>query len=324
MTRLLRVLDAFWFTEAPAARLAVLRILIGTYAFWLTATHYDMWVKIGYSSPALFEPVGVVAVLGQPLSPVVAQALIAATLVANVLFVLGWRHRFTGPLFAALLMWILSYRQSWSMIYHSMNLPALHVLILGLAPAADALSLDARRPPRATRGRDPASAWQYGWPIRLICAVTVLAYLVTGVAKVAGPLGWSWATGEAMRSQVAADAIRKEVLGDAGSPLFYVLYDQVWLFTILGVVSLALELGAPLVLWNRRLGRWWALGAFLMHWGILFIMGIKFRYHLSGIIYASFFDGERLAAWCRAWPRRVSVWVSPGHPVKADAKSFNP
>lgn len=170
------------------------------------------------------------------------------------------------------------------------------------------------RPPRTAGPGRRLAVW-LAHP--LICAVTALAYLVTGVAKVAGPLGWSWATGEAMRSQVAADAIRKEVLGDAGSPLFYVLFDQVWLFTILGAVSLALELGAPVALLNRRLGQWWALGAFLMHWGILFIMGIKFHYHLSGIPFASFFDVDRLAAWWRALPARASVWAGPG-------TSFNP
>jgi hypothetical protein len=225
-----------------------------------------------------------------------------------VLFVVGWGHRFTGPLFGALLLWILSYRQSWSMIYHSMNLPALHVLILGLARAADALSLDSRRPPGATLRREPAGGWRYGWPIQLISAVTVFSYFVTGVAKAAGPLGWAWATGDALRKQVGADAIRKEVLGDAGSPLFYVLYDEVWLFAIMGVGTLALELGAPVALLNRRLGRLWALSAFLLHWGILFIMGIKFRYHLSGILYASFFDVERLVTWYR---RARERWGTP-------------
>ena len=313
MKRLLQALDEFWFWEAPAERLAVLRILIGAYTCCLVATDYSMWVNISHSSPQLFEPVGVVAVLDKPLPPVVVQALITATLAANVLFVLGWRHRVTGPLFAALLLWILSYRQSWSMIYHSMNLPALHILILGLAPAAAALSLDSRRQAGATGRREPAGAWQYGWPIRLICAVTVLAYFVTAVAKVTGPLGWSWATGEALRSQVAADAIRKEVLGDAGSPLFYVLYHQVWLFAVLAAMSLALELGAPVALLNRRLGRCWAFGAFLMHWGIFFMMGIEFRYHLSGILFASFFDVERLVAWYR---RALGRWrASPPTPV---------
>jgi hypothetical protein len=307
MKRLLARLDAFWFPEAPAARLAVLRMLIGAFALSLVGQHYDQWVQIGSSSPGLFQPVGVVALLRHPLPPQVNEALIVATLVANVLFILGWRHRITGPLFAALLLWTISYRLSWSMIYHSMHLLVLHVMILGLAPAADALSLDARRATAAATTRDAGGAWQYGFPIRLICTVTVLAYFVTGMAKAAGPLGASWVTGDALRSQVAADAIRKEVLGDAGSPLFYLLYHMTWLFTVIGVMSFAMELGAPLALLNRRLGQGWALGAFLMHWGILSIMAIQFRYHLSGILYASFFDVECLAAWVWAlWARVVN------------------
>jgi hypothetical protein len=296
MRRLGRLLDAFWFAEAPAARLALLRILVGAFALYLVAGHYSAWVRVGQTSASLFEPVGVVAVLDRPLPPEVFQGLILACLAANVAFLVGWRYRFTGPLFAVLLLWVLSYRNSWSMIYHSANLVVLHVLILSLVPAADALSLDARRGRKGT-GRDPKGDWRYGWPIRLVCAVTLLSYFVAGVAKVAGPLGWSWATGEALRSQIAADALRKEVLGDAGSALFYALYDQLWLFTLLAVGSLALELGAPLVLLSGRLGRGWAVSAFLMHWGIFLLMGITFRYHLAGVVFASFFNLERLLPW---------------------------
>ena len=323
MKRLLRVLDQFWFPEAPPARLGVLRVLVGIYAFCLVAGNYAKWVKIGRTSPALFAPVGPVALLSRPLPPAVSHALIVAALVANVLFLLGWRYRFTGPAFAALLLWVISYRLSWSMIYHSMHLTALHVLILGLAPAADALSLDARRRSAGKGRQEPASAlhavaehyaarpaWQYGFPIQLICAVTVLAYFVTGMAKVAGPLGSLWVTGEALRTQVAADALRKEVLGDAGSPLFYRLYHQVWLFAMMGVMTLAVELGAPLAFLNRRLVRLWAVGAFLMHWGILSIMAITFSYHLSGILYASFFDVERPLTWLRGLQGRRTAQVA--------------
>ena len=314
VTRLLRALDGFWLSPAPAARLAVLRILVGAFALWLVGSHYSMWVEIGRSSPTLFAPVGPVALLRHPLSPEVNQGLLVATLVANVLFVLGWRHRVTGPVFAALLLWVLSYRLSWSMIYHSMNLVALHALVLGFAPAADALSLDARRATAMVVGRDPAGAWQYGFAIRLLCAVTALAYFVTGLAKVASPMGWSWATGEVIRSQVAADALRKDVLGETGGPLFQLLYDHVWLFTMMGILTFVVELGAPLALLNKRAGQVWAVIAFLTHWGILFIMGITFPYHLSGILYAPFFDVERLVGRRQARGRRRSNRLIPLYP----------
>jgi len=228
---------------------------------------------------------------------VVNQVLLIGTLLLGVLFVLGWRYRITGPAFAAFLLWVISYRLSWSMIYHSMHLVVLHVLVLGLSPAADALSLDAWRRSAAEAAQERPRAWQYGFPIRLICAVTVCAYFVTGVAKVASPLGWSWGTGQSLRSQVAADAIRKELLGTSGARFFYRVYNHVWLFTMMGILTFLVELGAPLALLNKKLGRLWAATAFLMHWGILFIMAIEFRYHLSGIIYASFFDMERVPVW---------------------------
>lgn len=34
---------------------------------------------------------------------------------------------------------------------------------------------------------------------------TASTYLVAGVAKVSGPMGWKWASGEGLRSQIAAD-----------------------------------------------------------------------------------------------------------------------
>lgn len=296
MKRLFRLFDQFWFPQAPAERLAMLRILVGIFAYCLVAANYIQWVEIGRTALVLFKPVGVVALLSRPLPPVVNQVLLIATLLLGIPFILGWRYRFTGPAFAALLLWVISYRLSWSMIYHSMHTTVLHILVLGLSPAADALSLDAQRRSAAGARAEPASAWQYGFPIQLICAVTVFAYFVTGMAKVAGPLGWSWGTGEALRSQVAADAIRKEVLGSAGARLFYRLYNQVWLFAMMAVLTFVVELGAPLALLNKRLGRLWAVTAFLMHWGILVIMAIDFRYHLTGIIYASFFDLERIPA----------------------------
>src|ERR1051326_5282287 len=107
------------------------------------------------------------------------------------------------------------------MIYHSDNLVVLHVIVLALARSADALSLDALL--RRVRQPSPPSAaqasWQYGWPVKLMCALTVSAYFVTAVAKLSGPLGLSWASGHALRSQMAVDAIRKDLLGASPNPV---------------------------------------------------------------------------------------------------------
>ena len=55
-----------------------------------------------------------------------------------------------------------------------------------------------------------------------------------------------------------------------------------------------IELGAPFALANRRAGMAWAALTWLMHWGIFFIMGIRFRYQMSGLIFLPFFDVEKI------------------------------
>jgi hypothetical protein len=77
------------------------------------------------------------------------------------------------------------------------------------------------------------------------------------------------------------------------------------LFRLLAIGSLAIEFGAPLVLAHRRLSQMGAVNAFLMHWGIYAVMRILFRHQMSGIIYASFFEAERVLAWItRRWEHR--------------------
>lgn len=293
MSRLLRTLDAFWFEKAPATRPAVLRVLIGAYVLYYLVPRYPMYMKIARSDPSLFRPVGVASNLEKPISAGVFRGLLVATLVANVLFVLGFRHRQTGPLFAGLLLWVMSYRNSWSMIYHSNNVLLLHAMILGLSRSADALSVDSLVD--ATESGDPH--WRYGWPVMLMNTVTALTYFLAGVAKVKGPLGWKWAGGESLRSQIAVDGLRKELYAGKAAPLAYTLHNNLFLFTIMGVGSLIVELVAPLTLLDKRLSQLWAVGAFQLHWGIFFLMKIRFRYQLLGLIFAPFFDLDRVLEW---------------------------
>ncbi len=302
MNRICHKLHDFWFEKAPPERLALLRFLVGAYALWYLVPRQHLFLKIAHTDPSLFAPVGVV--FGSPVGPELFRWLFLATLATGVCFTLGLGLRITGPLFAGLLLWVLCYRNSWSMIYHSDNLLVFHVFVLGVARSADALSVDALlrlrlRAPAALSASPGAIAprvpsWQYGWPVKLMCALTVCAYFVTAVAKLSGPLGLSWMSGQALRSQMAVDAMRKELLGEPSNPVAYALYDWLPLFTLLGAGSLALELLAPLALLHRRAGWFWSINTFLMHWGILLVMGISFRYQLAGVLFASFFPIERI------------------------------
>lgn len=294
-SKLLGKLDGFWFETAPAERPAILRILVGVWTLHYLVRRYRMLMKVAASDPALFEPVGVAKGLERPLPTSVFRLLLIATFIANIFFILGFWHRVTGPLFSGLLLWVLCYRNSWSMIYHNDNALALHALVLGMARSADALSLDSL----LDASESPEPHWKYGWPVKLMSAITTLTYFLAGVAKVKGPLGWSWAGGEALRSQVAVDGLRKELLGDGAPRLAYALYSRKSLFGVMGLGSLVLELAAPLFLANKKLSKLWAAGAFQMHWGIYFIMDIKFRYQLTGLVFASFLDLDRILSFLR-------------------------
>ncbi len=297
MNTVTRFLDRLWFPALAAGRLATIRMAVGLFAFWYVAERYTMFLKVAVDDPFYFHPVGAVWWMKVPLSPLTFEGLLIATLIANVAFVAGWYYRISGPAFGLLLLVLLSYRNSWTMLYHSDNAMVAHVLILGFVRAADVWSIDAWHRSGSRRSLADLVHWRYGWPVQLISGATVAGYLLSGIAKVMGEAGWNWVAGESLRGQVAVDAIRKSLLGESTSELGFVLYEHVWLFSLIGVVSLVVELGAPLALLNRRLGICWAINAFAMHWGIFFVMSITFRYQMLGIIFLSFFAAERIVPW---------------------------
>jgi hypothetical protein len=182
------------------------------------------------------------------------------------------------------------------MLFHTENLLALHLVVLSAAPAADALSLDAR-------GRSlPEPDGAYGWPARAMTAATAVCYVLAGVAKLK-LAGFAWAGGDLLRAQIAYDNLRKIELGSNYSALGAALVEHRAPFVVLAALTLLLELGAPLALFGRRLGLAWALAAWLFHVGVVLLMAIPFWYQLSFVAYAPFFELERLGEgvlWRRA------------------------
>src|SRR5262245_34097743 len=328
MKPVLQKLYEFWFQPAPATRLGLLRILVGGFVVWYLVDAQDSFLSVAQSDPRLFAPVGVV--FHGPIGAELFQWLMRGAIVAGVCLTLGLWHRFTGPVCAALALWLFCYRHSWNKIYHSDNLVVFHLIVLGLSSSADAWSLDAlfRRWRQAGAAVVGQAARRYGWPVRLMCGLIVSTYFLAAVAKLAGPVGLGWMSGENLRNQMVIDCIRKELLVGDPNTVAYALYKWLPLFTMLAAGSLALELFAPLTLLNRRLGRFWAINTFLMHWGIFFIMQITFHYQLCGLMFASFFRVERLLEWrrWRLWRRRRARATAPveaepslaaGAPVRA-------
>jgi hypothetical protein len=294
----LNFLSRWWFAPMPATRLAAVRIIVGLFAVWYCGRRIDLYHDVARTDPALFAPIGITSWMGAPMPPEWFDWIVICMMGLITAFLFGWKYRWTAPALAIVSLWVITYRNSWSMIYHSENAMWLQILVLSLAPAADRWSLDAW----LRRSRDgvhrlssdsPGESGAYGWPLRLMAMGTAVTYFLAGVAKVAGESGWSWAMGESLRRQIAVDGLRKELFGSHAPELAYLLYDHLWLFTLLGVGTLVLELGAPLWVIHRAIGKLWAVQTWAMHVGIWLIMGIRFEYCLTGVIFACLFDVEK-------------------------------
>src|SRR5690606_25456683 len=132
----------------------------------------------------------------------------------------------------------------------------------------------------------------YGWPLRVLSLATVSTYVVAGIAKLEHS-GLAWAGGHEIRTHIAYDAVRKLELGSLSSPLGAWLVPFESLFLPLAMLTLALELGAPLALLGGRFAAVWCLTAWGFHLSVLLLMLIVFPYPLLGFAYVSFFAVER-------------------------------
>lgn len=287
---------------APAERVAAVRILVGSFALIYTSIRAVALAQVAHHDPNDFEPAGLVRLLSGPLEPWLVYGAVGLTLVMAIPFLLGWFFRITGPIFALLLVWVLSYRNSFGMIFHTENLLALHVAILALNNSAAAWSLDASR-----KKTLPEPSRQFGFALQLMGMVTVCAYVLAGIAKLKVS-GIAWASGDILRNHIAHDNLRKLLLGDNYSPLGAWAAKHSWLFPPLAALTFVLELGAPIALLRGRIAAVWVLVAWSFHIGVLALMWILFPYQLSFVAFACFFRAERFVGWLG---RRIRSAIGP-------------
>lgn len=297
----MKAVSNWWFAPAPKERLAAIRILVGTFAFcWVTGRLQEMY-RVAQLPRISWKPTGLLAwldksgVLHGPYPPIAIYVIAIVTAVLLVAFTLGLWHRVLAPLAAIGLLFSLTYRNSWGMIFHTENLLVVHVLVLAFTPSADAFAL-------RTKSRERAAG--YGWVIKLVIAITVLTYVMAAIAKLR-IAGMAWLDGEQLRNQIAVDNLRKALLGDAIAPLATPFLDHPAGFTIFSVMTIILELGSVAALFHRWVGRGWAVAAWGFHVGVVLLMNIWFPYPLLGLAYLPLFPVERPVLWAR---RRLSRW----------------
>ena len=296
-TRSWPVIDAV----APPERLAMLRILTGAFALVYLLVRLPVFVQLADRRNG-FDGVGLAVLLDGPMAGSTVELTIAVSILAGAGFVLGWRYRLTGPLFALGMLGLASYRGSWGQLLHFENLIVLYLLIVALSPAADVWSLDARR---RTQPDDwsTESSTRYGWPIALASLVLVVTYVIAGVAKLRYG-GLDWVLGDTLRNHVAYAAARLDLLGGTPSPFagLGVRLELVW--PVAAAATIFIELAAPLALLGGRIRTVWVIATWLMHVGILAFMLIGFPMPLFLVAFAPLYRIERLWTQRPSWARR--------------------
>ena len=256
-------------------RLVALRMLIGSFALVYTAARLPELWAIAHLPAAQFEATGLARFV---LPPAVVMAVAAATLALLGAFVAGWHYRVTAPLAALGLVITFSYRSAWGQVFHTENLLVLHVVALALAPAAD---------------REPREGRDYRGAVRLLAALTVLTYVLAGIAKLR-LAGVTWLDGEQLRNQIAIDNLRKALLGAGTAPLATPLLVHPSAFAAVSIATLVIELGAPVALLGGRVAVVWITAAWAFHVGVLLLMWIVFPYPLLGFAFLPLVPAEKL------------------------------
>lgn len=138
-------LAARFLAPGPPERLAVLRILVGTYGVAWSLIRLPAHLGRVDQPGSRWQPIGVLSVFADPLPDAAIVALAVGTPLLGMLYVAGWKFGVSGPAFAVALLGLAT--------LHSANTAAA-VLRLTLYPAIE-MTLAAAAVPAGLRRHSP-------------------------------------------------------------------------------------------------------------------------------------------------------------------------
>ena len=252
----LKRMDDSLFGPGSAPRVACVRAALAAIIGFRLVTH--QWWSMSGRPPELFRPVPVVSWLNTVPS-VWILLLVEVVGIAAVLTCVYGKYRRAGFLVGwGCLLFLAALHSSAGKIMHNEVL-----LLLASAPLLFA--------PGGARVWDRRESVASGWPPRLSLTIVALVYFLTGLKKVVSS-GWEWVASDNLEWVLYAGAqSEKSVL-----PALAVAIAGTWLPPLIAGVSLALELGAPLLLWGRRTRYVFAAGIVGMHLGIGLLIGLDY------------------------------------------------
>jgi hypothetical protein len=269
-----RRIERWLFAPGDARRLAALRIgLSGALAVRLSR---GVFAGLAGQPSELYRPVSFMHVFGSMPGRTAVIVLQVVGVGAAAIAAAGLRPRFSMPVAWVAGAVLAGMTSSTGKITHNDVLLLLALVPLLPAPTSDAWSVDSalRRRPRPAR----LSA-RYGWPVRTAMVVVAGAYFFIGLWKlvISGP---AWFASGNLRWILYASSDGQSVPNHLG----LLIADRPWLAHVLAVVTMALELGFPLVLWQPRAAWIFVPGVIGLHVGIWATMHLEYWAWVATVI----------------------------------------
>jgi hypothetical protein len=261
-----RGIERWLFAPGDARRLAALRVgLSGTLAIRLSR---GVFAGLAGQPRELYRPVSFMHAFGSMPGRRVVIVLQVVGVGAAVIAAAGLRPRFSLPVAWVAGAVLAGMTSSTGKITHNDVLLLLALVPLLPAPTSDAWSVDSvlRR-----RSRPDGVSARYGWPVRTAMVVVAGAYFFIGLWKlvISGP---AWFASGNLRWILYTSSDGQAVPNHLG--LF--IADRPWLAHVLAGLTMAIELGFPLVLWRPRAAWIFVPGVMGLHVGIWATMHLDY------------------------------------------------
>ena len=312
--------NRFWFTGYSAESLGLIRLCFGIGLFFFNLTQLWTLLLIDASGDPFyyvrpvwyFEPFGL-----EHNFPRLDLVLLATLQLATLSMAFGYRTRLSTLLVIVLVCYLRGVRDSiLGEGHHRYHVPFNLLVILAVARSGGGHSVDARR--ASNTGAPPAvEEWQASWPIMAMQVYTASFYFWSFLAKVR-TTGWDWFFDPRRIQDLLLERSLTWGVTAQGEPVFnampYWLSQQEELCRLLGVGTLVMEAGFPLILLVKRpLARLAFLaGVAFFHLANLVLAYVSFA--LLPIAFFVFFDLEKARLQLVAWRQRRARDVVSGSP----------
>lgn len=234
--KVFKMFSKYFFKEASPYPLAILRIILFSFAIYFLTTSYKTSLEFLCTE---WSPYGVFKILQIPCSEIAYNLIFIFGIVGSVFAILGVFYRPMAIIGAFSVMLFLGYRYNLIRMYHGYHVYVMVLFIVSLSQACNVLSL------KKTKSED--LHWKYNWPIAMCKLYVVYVYFICGIEKLYFR-GLDWVFSDSLYLVMFVNP-------QEASLKMWILDQPLWVSQALAFWSLFVcELMAPLALLNKCWG----------------------------------------------------------------------